>query len=202
MKKIFTLMAVFALTMTAAAQKVTFDVTGKGNDELVVSMTNDFNCGAFGFKIALPEGTDLAYDDDEEDYVYTKNSERLAKKVTVDIKPTPTPRAYSFMISGAQVKGTEGELFTFKLKNPVTADAKIYAINFTDMGEDLTLTNSVYVDNNENYEIIVPLKATAINGISAEQTKSGVIYNMAGQRVSKATKGIYVIDGKKVAAGN
>ena len=202
MKKIFTLMAVFALTMTAAAQTVTFDVTGKGNDELVVSMTNDFNCGAFGFKIALPEGTDLAFDDEEEDYVYTKNSERLSKKVTVDIKPTPTPRAYSFIISGAQVKLSEGQLFTFKLKNPITADAKIYAINFTDMGDDLLQTNSVYVENNENYEIIVPLNADAIKGISADETKSGVIYNMAGQRVSKATKGIYVIDGKKVAAGN
>ena len=199
MKKIFTLMAVFALTMTAAAQTVTFDVTGKGNDELVVSMTNDFNCGAFGFKIALPEGTDLAFDDEEEDYVYTKNSERLSKKVTVDIKPPPTPRAYSFIISGAQVKLSEGQLFTFKLKNPITADAKIYAINFTDMGDDLLQTNSVYVENNENYEIIVPLNADAIKGISADETKSGVIYNMAGQRVSKATKGIYVVDGKKVA---
>ena len=41
--------------------------------------------------------------------------------------------------------------------------------------------------------------ADAIKSISAEQTKSGVIYNMAGQRVSKATKGIFVVDGKKVA---
>ncbi len=197
MKKIFSLMAVFALTMTATAQTVKFNVTGRGNDELVVKMENDFNCGAFGFKIALPEGTDLAYDADEEDYVYSKNSERLSKKVTVDIKPTPTPRAYSFIISGAQIKGTTGELFTFKLKNPVTADARIYDINFTDMGDDLQQTNSVYVENNENYEIIVPLKADAIKSIKAEETKSGVIYNVNGQRVSKATKGVYVIDGKK-----
>jgi len=197
MKKIFSLMAVFALAMTATAQTVKFNVTGRGNDELVVKMENDFNCGAFGFKIALPEGTDLAYDADEEDYVYSKNSERLSKKVTVDIKPTPTPRAYSFIISGAQIKGTAGELFTFKLKNPVTADARIYDINFTDIGDDLQQTNSVYVENNENYEIIVPLKATAINSIKAEDTKSGVIYNVNGQRVSKATKGVYVIDGKK-----
>ena len=40
---------------------------------------------------------------------------------------------------------------------------------------------------------------TAINSISAEQTKSGVIYNVAGQRVSKAQKGIFIVDGKKVA---
>ena len=41
--------------------------------------------------------------------------------------------------------------------------------------------------------------ATAIKSVSAEQTKSGVIYNLNGQRVSKAQKGIFVVDGKKVA---
>jgi hypothetical protein len=53
--------------------------------------------------------------------------------------------------------------------------------------------------NEEIADFTVELLATAINGISAEQTKSGAIYNMAGQRVSKANKGIYVVDGKKVA---
>ncbi len=38
---------------------------------------------------------------------------------------------------------------------------------------------------------------TAINGIAAEQAKQE-IYNLAGQRVEKAVKGIYVINGKKV----
>jgi hypothetical protein len=48
-------------------------------------------------------------------------------------------------------------------------------------------------------EFTLALSGDAINSISAEQTKSGVIYNMAGQRVSKATKGIFIVDGKKVA---
>lgn len=40
--------------------------------------------------------------------------------------------------------------------------------------------------------------ATAIEGVNAETTKADVIYNMAGQRVNKAQKGIYIINGKKV----
>ena len=32
-----------------------------------------------------------------------------------------------------------------------------------------------------------------------DNANSGAIYNMAGQRVDKAQKGIYVVDGKKVA---
>lgn len=42
--------------------------------------------------------------------------------------------------------------------------------------------------------------ATAINGIVANDSASAdeVIYNIAGQRVSKPTRGIYIINGKKV----
>lgn len=40
---------------------------------------------------------------------------------------------------------------------------------------------------------------TAISNINVEASaKNGAIYNLAGQRVSKATKGVYIINGKKV----
>ena len=73
MKKIFTLMAVFALALAANAQKADFAVTGEDNDWIIFSLDNDFNCGAFGFKLVLPEGTDLAYSEDDEDFIYEKN---------------------------------------------------------------------------------------------------------------------------------
>ena len=42
--------------------------------------------------------------------------------------------------------------------------------------------------------------ATKIDAINAnvQQNTSNAIYNLAGQRVSKPTKGIYIINGKKV----
>ena len=39
-------------------------------------------------------------------------------------------------------------------------------------------------------------KRTGISGIVADE--NAVIYNLAGQRVSKAVKGINIINGKKV----
>ena len=198
MKKIFTLMAVFALSMTAMAQNPVLKVAGKGNNQIVVSMDNDFNCGAFGFKLDLPEGAEIAYDEDEEDYVIERNTARVAKKATIDVKTTPTG-GYSFNIYGLTVKGTEGELFTITLKAPVTGTATFKGINFTDVGEDGKGTTSVYMNNDKETVVTLDLKADAINGISADQTKSGVIYNLNGQRVNKAVKGVYVIDGKKVA---
>ena len=201
MKKIFTLLTVFALTLAANAQTATFEATGDGTDWIVVSLANDFNCGAFGFKLDLPEGAKLAYDEDEEDYVYEKNTDRLkGSKWTVDLKNTAT--GYSINIYGSTVKLNSGEIIRFKLDKPATGTATFSGINFTDVGEDGKGLTSIYHNGDKTATVTVDLKATAINGISAEQTKSGVIYNMAGQRVSKATKGIFVIDGKKVAAGN
>ncbi len=40
--------------------------------------------------------------------------------------------------------------------------------------------------------------ATGISGIEAENVSNGAIYNLAGQRVEKAPKGIFIINGKKV----
>ena len=40
--------------------------------------------------------------------------------------------------------------------------------------------------------------STEVQGVEAELPAQAVIYNIAGQRVSKATKGIFIINGKKV----
>ena len=40
---------------------------------------------------------------------------------------------------------------------------------------------------------------TAIKGVEAATNENAVIYNLAGQRVSKAQKGLYIVNGKKVS---
>lgn len=39
---------------------------------------------------------------------------------------------------------------------------------------------------------------TAIEGIAAEKAGNGEVFNLQGQRVAKAQKGLYIVDGKKV----
>ena len=46
--------------------------------------------------------------------------------------------------------------------------------------------------------IAIEGEATGIEGIAAEKNFNGEIYNLQGQRVVKAQKGLYIIDGKKV----
>lgn len=41
-------------------------------------------------------------------------------------------------------------------------------------------------------------EATAIEGITAEKASNGEVYNLQGQRVTKAQKGLYIMNGKKM----
>ena len=45
---------------------------------------------------------------------------------------------------------------------------------------------------------IVPGEATGIDGIETAKAAEGVYYNIAGQRVAQPTKGLYIVNGKKV----
>lgn len=46
--------------------------------------------------------------------------------------------------------------------------------------------------------VIYPVDTTGINNIAAETLKTAVIYNINGQRVSQPSRGLYIMNGKKV----
>ena len=58
-----------------------------------------------------------------------------------------------------------------------------------------------YLEFNE--EIEAPLfdldgEATSIKAVEAKTVENGEYYNLAGQRVAQPTKGLYIVNGKKV----
>ena len=103
-----------------------------------------------------------------------------------------TTGKYTFAIYGGIFDDTaDGVIVSFPLEGDLT-------------GKFVTVSNIGFGDPDEvnicrPAEFKIDLAGTAINSISADETKSGVIYNLSGQRVSKATNGIFIIDGKKVA---
>ena len=60
--------------------------------------------------------------------------------------------------------------------------------------------NTAYIDAISGARSFIALdgEATAIEGIAAENVQNGEVYNLQGQRVMKAQKGLYIINGKKV----
>ena len=53
-------------------------------------------------------------------------------------------------------------------------------------------------DGDEARTFIALDEVTAIDGIAAEKMLNGEVYNLQGQRVVKAQKGLYIVNGKKV----
>ena len=54
------------------------------------------------------------------------------------------------------------------------------------------------MENVTEYVLNVNSTATAISQVKQEQTKSNAIYNLNGQQVKSAKKGLYIVNGKKV----
>lgn len=198
MKKILLSIVALMATFTANAQ-LTTDVTdlkiAAGEEkEVIFSLKTEEAVTMYEFWLVLPEGIEIATEDDEYLVDFVGSRHVKSHSYMAEYKSGSTSE---FLISvtsnkSANLKELEGEVLsvTFKatadVKSPITikdayaATAAEVKIPFEDF-------------------VIKVNEGTAINSISAEQTKSGVIYNMNGQRVSKATKGIYVVDGKKVA---
>ncbi len=192
MKKIFTFMAVCALTLAANAQTMSagFDAETKSID---VNLKNDDVVTSLSFKFLLPEGVTVTTEteDDETYELWAFDEERVkdskTKKWSTDIRPALGGATMVTCYGGPGIKAGEGPIFHIPVEGTLNGEVKFYDAQVF-MGSEIQLP-----------EFTLALSGDAINSISAEQTKSGVIYNMAGQRVSKATKGIFIVDGKKVA---
>lgn len=68
----------------------------------------------------------------------------------------------------------------------------IYVINPTNIPAGARL-NIIWLDENGNVEY----DATAIQSVKAAEAENGAVYNLAGQKVSAAYKGVVIKDGKK-----
>ena len=149
---------------------------------------------SFKFIFRLPEGVAIktVYDEDEEEDVLQilRVSKRVPKSKTLKIQPTEGEKAGATLVAcydGAAVKNSEDT------KAIITIQIAGKGAGLVEFTEAQVMMDGVETDLADfNCEV-----ATAIKSINAEETKNGVIYNVSGQRVSKATKGVYVIDGKK-----
>jgi hypothetical protein len=195
MKKILSLLFFVAIAVFANAQeeKKIQLYGGMQGENLVIKFKNNQGEGATticscSFQLTFPEG--IGVKPKGKKYEYEEGDATADFTYSVAFKNDK----YTIAIYDGEFDETDGKhtLISLPLVGELSGVVKVSTINFAD--ED---GNSIYRYPAEATEEID--LATAINSISAEQTKSGAIYNMAGQRVSKANKGIYVVDGKKVA---
>lgn len=197
MKKFLILMATIAFSMTAIAQKPALMSASFNKETKILAVELDNGATtvtSFKFIFRLPEGVGIksVYDEEEEEDVLQVL--RVKKRVsgsswTFDVRETTGEKAGATAVTcfGGTLKNPEEtkNIVTIELTGEMKGTVQFTEAQIMMDGVETDLADFVYE---------LP---DAINSITADETKSGIIYNVAGQRVSKAAKGVYVIDGKK-----
>ena len=194
---------VLAGTVSAQSFSITFaDVNVEnGAGKLVASMTKDMTVAGWQMYLYLPEGVEIAqvYDEDEEEYVadITLSSTFHKAKHSCSVKKT-ADNAMMLICSGgtetvALKSATEGELCTIGLTvaDGVTSQA-------VDV-KNVAVSDDQGVQSNQadtTFQLIVG--STGIVNIENDAVNGGVYYNLAGQKVSNAQKGVLIQNGKKI----
>jgi hypothetical protein len=191
--------AAMAQTCTISADQV-IAVPG-GETAYVEVMLNESAPGqlvtAASFRLQLPPGVSIAYDPDEEadDYSFP-----IAKKGhTLDFRATTNENEYQFSAASDKdyFKTAEPRILC-KIGLAVPSGYAIgdYLLKFSKISYSDPSGQSIFPQADFNTKLTVD--PTAINGINALDSKAP-IYNVAGQRVNKAQKGVYIQNGKKIA---
>ena len=97
--------------------------------------------------------------------------------VPLDIHQSPTKNSTPTNVAESVAKGT-------------------YELKFSAISNSDPLGN--VVNPQDDFTAVLNVDGTGINSINADDVNAP-IYNVAGQRVSKAQKGIFIQNGKKIA---
>jgi len=165
------------------------DLFGKvDNGSLVFTFKNNSgktiaNCN---FQLQLPEGVSVKPKGKK--YAYEEGD--ATEGMTFSVAYNATSNKYTITVYDGEFDESLGNtIISLPLEGTLSGVATVSSIAFGD-------PDANNICRPEAFTIDL---ANAINSISADETKSGVIYNLSGQRVSKAVNGIFIVDGKKVA---
>ena len=194
---------VLAGTVSAQTFSITFaDVNVEnGAGKLVASMTKDMTVAGWQMYLYLPEGVEIAqvFDEDEEEYVadITLSSTFHKAKHSCSVKKT-ADNAMMLICSGgtetvALKSATEGELCTIGLTVADGVTSQAVAVKNVAVSDDQGVQSN---QADTTFQLIVG--STGIVNIENDAVNGGVYYNLAGQKVSNAQKGVLIQNGKKV----
>ena len=202
MKKILFAIAIL-FSMTVLAQEKTAEISTKSIDDAVagktvtmpIKLTNNYGVTGFSFRLYLPEGISVAKNSHVTISEERDPDENFAKNITNTSDGAKQISAIS--PDGIPFVGEEGTIVEIVLTIAETVKEDIYPIKITNI--TFTDANAVQTDQ-EDFEVKIGVgMKTAINSIeAASENENAPMYNLAGQRVSRVQKGIFIQNGKKV----
>ena len=179
------------------------DVTIKAGDNavLTVSIENDMNVAAFDFRLYLPEGIAVVWDNELGDYAWEWCERVPSNSRGSFFSMTPMVTDDGSLLFGANsgtsgkvLDGNSGPVLTIILHAAASAKSGTGELKRISFSNEDGSQSAKPEDVKFNITVI---PATGIN--DTYQDGLGLnIYNLSGQRLSKMQKGVNVQKGKKI----
>ena len=187
------------ITGSMNAQTITAnDVTIEkgGTADVTFTINSDKKAAIAEFKLELPEGITIQFDEDEDGYVYELGGDMTLKSHSATIKQQESGDFYVLVSNsiGKEFRAESGAYLTVTLQASEDAEsgvARMKQIILGSVDAEQMNTESEYTFN------ITAVEVVGINTMTAT-TGDAIIFNMAGQRVKSAQRGLYIMNGKKM----
>lgn len=166
---------------------------------LSICMKNSAAIRGFQFDMYLPDGV-TAKKNSKGRYICSFNSNRLEEGDEHTLTLGGQEDGSIRFLCGSQYEetftGTEGEIATIQVDIAADLASGSYPIQLKDM--KLTETNiSKYYEHELVETMLTVSSATGINSVNVIDTDAPA-YNLQGQRVQAAQKGLYIVNSRKV----
>ena len=189
------------------AQKLTVeDITLEAGNtaELIIGIDAPEAVQAVQFTLVLPEGASVEMDG--EDYIadpLTESDGGIMPKRNSQIQANK--KDDGILIVAFNTKGkfvdAAGDFVTISIEAASDADGKVLSCQLKDIKAGSLASDNSVVSAGEFSDVAFQIGVgvdTGINSISLDDPNAE-IYNLNGQRVKNVKKGVYVVNGKKVA---
>lgn len=200
MKKIFLAAVCMFMTMGAMAQGTVkcfiddFTIAPGESKTISVNLTNpDNKFTAFQFDLQLPAGVEIALNKKGK-IDATLNEDRIEDQ-TMNVKLNGSTYTFiAFSLTNSDFYLTEGAIVNMTVT--AAADATVGAATGKIANAKFTPKTGESVTFAEVPFNVTIGEGTGISSINAEENGAAV-YNLAGQKMSKAQKGLFIKNGKK-----
>ena len=171
------------------------EIEAGGTAKLSFTITSDRKAAIAEFRLALPEGISIPYDEDEDDYVYELGSDMTLKTHSATIKKQESGNYY-VLVSNSSAKEFKAETGVYLIVDLKAAEDAVsgQAVMKTIVLGDI---NAQKMNTADEATFNVTVKTTGIKSIEANGSDAPA-YNLAGQKVNDGFKGLVIMNGKKV----
>lgn len=200
-----TLALLFLIAGNAVAQTVKLTandvkIKSNGTADFTVSLETSMIIKGWGFKLYLPSGIDIAYNDEEYVIALSDRYTSSKKQFAANAQPSRSKDGTYYLFNcyaknGAMIADKSGEILTITL----TA-SKSFSGTKSLTFKDINVADAESNQIDQNGEVTVAIGENITSGIKTINAaeEDAPVYNINGQRVENPKSGVYVRQGRKV----